>query len=343
MEIGNQIKMLRQRRGITQEALAEQLGVSPQAVSKWEREAAAPDIGLLPEISAFFGVTIDQLFALSDETRVERIQNMLWDTRVLSPADVEPAREFLLEKARREPENGRPHELLADMENHLAEQHRALAAEYAKEALTRDPKLREAFSELAQAMNGKSPDWNCSNHHRLIDYLKEYIQRNPTCLRAYLWLLDQLLDDFRFDEAGDYCQRMEGLDAGYRSAMYRGAIAWYSGHRREAEAIWKQMQADYPGEWRVAFDLGNFMARGQEYEKAKAFYRRAFAQMEAPRFVDPLESIAQICEIQGDYAGAVAVLTEELDIFEKEWHFATGETADVVRREIARLRERIGT
>ena len=129
MELGNQIKALRLQRGVTQEALAQHLNVSSQAVSKWEREAAMPDVQLLPAISAYFGVTIDALFALSDDTRMERIQNMLWDERVLDPAVVEGDRAFLLEKARREPDNGRPHELLADLENHLADEHRARAAQ----------------------------------------------------------------------------------------------------------------------------------------------------------------------------------------------------------------------
>ena len=74
MELGNQIKALRLQRGVTQEALAQHLNVSSQAVSKWEREAAMPDVQLLPAISAYFGVTIDALFALSDDTRMERIQ-----------------------------------------------------------------------------------------------------------------------------------------------------------------------------------------------------------------------------------------------------------------------------
>ena len=117
MEIGNQIRQLRLRRGITQEAMALALGVTPQAVSKWERDITTPDIALLPAISAYFGVTIDELFALSDETRMERIQNMLWDVRYLDAKDVDSARKFLLEKARKEANNGRPHELLADMEN----------------------------------------------------------------------------------------------------------------------------------------------------------------------------------------------------------------------------------
>ena len=77
MEIGKRIKEMRQKRGITQEAMAQHFGLTPQAISKWERGVATPDIALLPDISAFFGVTIDELFALSDDTRMERIQNML--------------------------------------------------------------------------------------------------------------------------------------------------------------------------------------------------------------------------------------------------------------------------
>ena len=67
MEIGNQIKTLRQQRGATQEAVAAALGVTAQAVSKWETNAAAPDIQLLPAISAYFGVTIDYLVGRSNE------------------------------------------------------------------------------------------------------------------------------------------------------------------------------------------------------------------------------------------------------------------------------------
>ena len=142
MEIGKRIKEMRQKRGITQEAMAQHFGLTPQAISKWERGVATPDIGLLPEISAFFGVTIDELFALSDDTRMERIQNMLWDERYFDPAEVEDTRKFLLDKGRREPENGKVYEHLAELENHLAAEHHEKAAEYAKEALRRDWNLR---------------------------------------------------------------------------------------------------------------------------------------------------------------------------------------------------------
>ncbi len=62
MKIGENIRALRQRKGLTQEQVALQLGVSYQAVSKWENGTNTPDIALLPEIAALFGVTIDALF-----------------------------------------------------------------------------------------------------------------------------------------------------------------------------------------------------------------------------------------------------------------------------------------
>lgn len=61
IRLNEQIILLRKKKGITQEELARALGVTNQAVSKWESAQCCPDIQLLPEIAAFFGVSIDQL------------------------------------------------------------------------------------------------------------------------------------------------------------------------------------------------------------------------------------------------------------------------------------------
>ena len=63
MNIGNNIKQLRQQKNLTQDQVAEKLGVSYQAVSKWENYANTPDIALLPAIAELFGVSIDALFS----------------------------------------------------------------------------------------------------------------------------------------------------------------------------------------------------------------------------------------------------------------------------------------
>lgn len=65
-KIGLQIARLRKEQEITQTALAEYLAVSPQAVSRWENGISAPDIALLPRLAAFFNVSIDELFGVSD-------------------------------------------------------------------------------------------------------------------------------------------------------------------------------------------------------------------------------------------------------------------------------------
>lgn len=60
--IGENIRRLRKSRDMSQEAVANEVGVSVQAVSKWETGQSLPDVGLLPVLAAFFGVSVDSLF-----------------------------------------------------------------------------------------------------------------------------------------------------------------------------------------------------------------------------------------------------------------------------------------
>ena len=77
MKLGQKIRQLRYKAGLTQEQLAEKLGIGPQSVSKWENAASMPDISLLPLLAETFGVSIDDLFDLSSEQRLNRIENSL--------------------------------------------------------------------------------------------------------------------------------------------------------------------------------------------------------------------------------------------------------------------------
>lgn len=69
MNIAGNIAKLRRERGMTQEALAEVIGVSPQTISKWENSTTYPDVALLPVLADVFGVTIDALYGREDSTR----------------------------------------------------------------------------------------------------------------------------------------------------------------------------------------------------------------------------------------------------------------------------------
>ena len=62
-DIGRRIQALRKERGMTQEMLAEKIGVSAQAVSKWENGYSCPDISVLPTLAAVLGITVDELLS----------------------------------------------------------------------------------------------------------------------------------------------------------------------------------------------------------------------------------------------------------------------------------------
>ncbi|MDD6201279.1 MAG: helix-turn-helix transcriptional regulator [Firmicutes bacterium] len=59
--IGSRIALRRKEKGMSQETLAEKMGVSSQAVSKWENDVSCPDISLLPKLAGLLGMTVDEL------------------------------------------------------------------------------------------------------------------------------------------------------------------------------------------------------------------------------------------------------------------------------------------
>lgn len=76
MTFGETIRTLRRRADYTQENLAELLGISPQAVSRWECETAMPDISLLPRLANLFGVSTDLLLGVDPDGRDRKIEEI---------------------------------------------------------------------------------------------------------------------------------------------------------------------------------------------------------------------------------------------------------------------------
>ena len=87
MTIGKRIALLRKEKGLTQEELATHMGVSPQAVSKWENDQTCPDISALPKLSKLLGVTVDELLEGKQE---------LPAVRVLPPEERKDPKDMLL-------------------------------------------------------------------------------------------------------------------------------------------------------------------------------------------------------------------------------------------------------
>jgi len=75
IDLGNNIRALRRRDKKTQEELADVLGVTSQAVSRWESGGSFPDMNLIPSIANYFGVSIDELFGCTNQ-RQQRIDEL---------------------------------------------------------------------------------------------------------------------------------------------------------------------------------------------------------------------------------------------------------------------------
>jgi transcriptional regulator with XRE-family HTH domain len=91
IKLGEKIRELRHRDGRTQEVLADALGVSSQAVSRWEANGGYPDMEIIPAIANYFHITIDELFGYNGE-REEKIHKILdeADEMINAQGDMEP-------------------------------------------------------------------------------------------------------------------------------------------------------------------------------------------------------------------------------------------------------------
>ena len=139
MELGKKIRQLRFKAGMTQEQLAEKLGIGAQSVSKWENAIAMPDISTLPLLAEIFGVSIDDLFELTTEQRLNRIENRM-DIEEELPQDVFwEYEEFLKAQLTDTEHRKRALDLLAYLYWHRMETYSRKTRRFAEEAVRLSP------------------------------------------------------------------------------------------------------------------------------------------------------------------------------------------------------------
>ncbi len=337
MEMGKEIRRLRNDRGLTQEALASALNVSPQTVSKWECGNSIPDVQLLPEIAVFFGISIDQLFAMTPDQQLDRIYNRIYARGLFDEAEERQLEQQLHAIAENPAYTGKAELMLTKLYNNQAEQYRKLAVEHGKEAVEKTGGDRDAVSELANAWGSYLPDWNIRNHHALIQWFSVYCSSNPKNRAAIMWLIDNLIDDRRLEEARDWLDRLAAIDDSFRVPMYRYMIALAAGEKDESDKLLHGLETMDDQDWCRALCLGDIFTLRQEYDKAIAWYRRGQQLQPSPKYTDSAQSIAHICEIRGDKAGAADAYRELLRVMKEEWGIVAGEMRDEVERAIQRL------
>jgi len=336
MYIGKQIKRLRQEKNVTQDVLADYLGLSAQAISKWENEVTAPDIGLLPAISIFFGVKIDELFRLPSESHFDRIENMFFNEREISEENFRYAETFLNEQLEDNQNHARALGDLAHLYNHRANSLHQTAELYAKKVLELEPDTHSHHVALWDACHAVCGDEHFDNHFEVIEYYKNFLDRNPNNRRALITLVENMLADKRYVDAIGYIDQLKG-DHVYH--IYSGDVALAGGDLDKALSHWDQASQNHPGVWQVHCSKADRYYRLGKKELAIKDYEKAMEVQSGDIMIDPLLSLAQLYETDCAYDKAIQILERQIDILVKDYKIKSGELIDRPRREIRRLME----
>lgn len=341
--IGKNIKQFRQEKHVKQETLAAAIGVSSQAVSKWETGASDPDISLLPNLAGYFGVSIDELFEVPHDEEMKRIGNMLHAERRINSKTFDRTVEYLERKIKDDPNNAEALTALAALYNHRARSDHETASYYAQRALECDTKndhdIWDAWKEYREANNAPCGDEWFDNHFSVIRYLEDFLDKCPENRTALVSLIECLLADYRYDEAEQYIERLKG---NYAYLCYRGKLAFEKGDRSAAQACWEQAVVKYPQIWQTHDNLGEGYRKLGMLEKALESFERSFTIQEAPRYTDGLFAKAQIHEQLGDYKAAIEDYRRIIACLREEHGITDGEEIDFELREIERLKQLAG-
>ena len=334
--IGLNIKQLRQEKHIKQETLADAIGVSAQAVSKWETGASDPDIALLPKLANYFGVSIDELFETPRAEKMERIQNMIWDERRIAPETFDRTAAYLEGILKEDPKDAEALTMLSALYNHRAWADHENASYYAERALEADPiDAHDAWAAYLEANNAPCGDNWFDNHFSVIRYIKDYVERRPELRYPRILLVENLLADHRLDEAEAEIAKMK---KDYSAIDYSAKLAFLRNDRVTAQKLWEQAAKDYPNVWQTYDCLGEGYRMLGMFEEALDAFEKGFTIQNAPRYTDGLLARAQVHELVGDFEGAIEDRTRIIDCLKTEYNVTDGESLDENLREIERLK-----
>ncbi len=340
MELGKKIKQLRFKAGLTQEQLAEKLGIAAQSVSKWENAVAMPDITTLPLLAEIFGISIDDLFDLTTEQHLNRIENRL-DIEKDLPQDVfREYEDFLKAQYNSEAYHQRATELIAYLYWHRMYADAEKVCRYAKEAIRKSPGEKNCQWMLQMAEGHAVWDWNMANHNKAIEFYHQLVEENPNTKSAYAYLFDNLLADHRAQEAEQLLEKYAALPgvSPVHIGVYRASIALARFDEKTADQIIEELGEKYPDDHIYLFEAAQYYARKCAYDKATALYERSFElEQRRPRFQDELMAIADIYEIQGKYRKAAETYDRIIDLLENEWGLTEEVELQVAKQEKARL------
>lgn len=329
LKFGAIIKKLRTERGITQEELANKIGVSFQAVSKWETNATTPDISILPHLALFFGVTMDTLFSMDQDDYLEKISNMIRDEYSISTENFIWAERYLKGVLGEEQQNNSARTLLVELYNHRVNRDMINGTRLCEDGLLIDPSDKALLGNLIRIREKRG------EQEKLIRFLKELNTKNPQCDIIFESLVSIYIKCGNIDEAITLLNKTKNHS---RYEVYFGDVELALGNREKAKAIWNSVISKNKIDHHMLFDIAERFKSIGEVETAISLFERSYDNAPTPKEMDALYSQAFLYTENKMNEKAIQVWQTIIKVLSDDYGIKHGECVDWAKREIEKLR-----
>ncbi len=330
LKLGATIKKLRTERGITQEELANKIGVSFQAVSKWETNTTAPDIATIPQLALFFGVSIDSLFAINKDDYMERISNMIRDEHTISHDNFVWAERYLKGVICDEPKNNDVRTLLVELYEHRENRDTLNAGRICEEGLLLDP------SNIA--LHGKLIRIRCkrSETDRLINFYESLSGKFPKNDTVKEKLIEIYIIAGRYDNAKTLIASSAPKAI---FDLFLGDIEMALGNNDTAFTMWESAAQKYNDDHSILFEAAERFNKHSVSEKAILLYEEAYEHALSPKELDSVYARAFLFTNLGRKKEAISMWNLIIKALSDDYGISDGECVDWAKREIENLRQ----
>ena len=335
IKLGKRLRQLRHQCGTTQEELASQIGVTYQAVSKWENDTTMPDTALLPQIAMALGVTIDALFSVDRSDELRRVDLILQQS-VVSDEQFGYVSHLLDAVLRDNPEDTDAKKRYLRL--YLLRRHSdRLTAEHLLSQLLELCGEDDALYLSCRELYGGGGEVQYADNIRFAERCRDYVTSHPDAVRIREYLIEALIELHRYDEAQALTDGFPAKDAysAYLTEIWFGDLLLARGNADAAAAVWKTVPAsNHKGQ----YEVGVRLERLGDTDGAAACYEASFAAAEYPRDLSAMYALAFLREGRGEIRAAMDAWETVLSVLASDWGKTDGEDVDWPRIELCRLR-----
>lgn len=331
MSIGQKIKQLRLDKQITQEELANYLGIAYQSVSKWETSITMPDITLLPSIALFFNITIDELFSMNYTEELNHINHKLWhegDKSYEAVVYYDGKLNNIIKNTKSNDEKSEAYHTLIEFNHSFGSQYIRKAVSYNIQAINEMPFDKKLHDRLILMLN-------MSDKSRLVKYYEEFTKSHFEWDQGYYYLIRALLNESKFDEAKMYIDKIKNDSAEFKLTL--ADYLYMTGDKITAIKLYDEVKDD--SDINYLYQVAERYNKYGMYNEAIVLFEK-HSELNAP-YLDSRYSLAFLYDKLHRYEKAIEMWEIILNSLRDDFNLIDGEEVNWPKREIEKLKLKV--